>query len=108
MNVHQGGPSAPTLPAVSHDEITTENVELTADMSVEPSAIVNARAEGVRVAVAGLPQETRQALALAYWMGLSQTEIAARTGVPLGTVKSRIRSGMQKLRTRLAEEGAQW
>jgi RNA polymerase sigma-70 factor (ECF subfamily) len=90
------------------DEVTTERVDLAADMNVEESVIVNARAEGVRLAVAALPLETRQALSLAYWTGLSQTEIAARTGVPLGTVKSRMRSGMQRLRERLAGEKAQW
>jgi RNA polymerase sigma-70 factor (ECF subfamily) len=90
------------------DEETTEGADLVGDMNVEERVLVNARAEGVRLAVAALPAETRQALALAYWMGLSQTEIAAKTGVPLGTVKSRIRSGMQKLRSRLVGEEAQW
>ena len=42
-------------------------------------------------------------LALAFWGGLTQTEIAERTGTPLGTVKSRVRLGMEKLRQHLAE-----
>ena len=97
-----------TVDRHASDEGTMEGVDLAADMNVEDRVLVNARAEGVRLAVAELSPETREALALAYWMGLSQTEIAAKTGVPLGTVKSRIRSGMQKLRARLAGEEAQW
>ena len=86
------------------DEPSVDDLLLVADMNVEEHALAGARAESVRAAVATLPPDTRQALALAYWGGLSQSEIAARTGVPLGTVKTRIRSGMQKLRDRLAEE----
>ena len=52
----------------------------------------------VRTALAGLPEQQRSLLELAYFDGLSHTEIAARTQVPLGTVKTRIRSAMQALR----------
>jgi RNA polymerase sigma-70 factor (ECF subfamily) len=52
----------------------------------------------LRKAVATLPHEQRQALELAYFSGLSHTEIASTLGVPLGTIKSRIRSAMDKLR----------
>jgi RNA polymerase sigma-70 factor (ECF subfamily) len=54
-------------------------------------------AERVRVALASLPGEQRVALELAYWEGLSQTEIAERTGQPLGTVKTRVRLALLKL-----------
>jgi RNA polymerase sigma-70 factor (ECF subfamily) len=54
--------------------------------------------EAVRGALAAIPEEQRRALLLAYFEGLSQTEIAARLGQPLGTVKTRMRSGMMKLR----------
>jgi RNA polymerase sigma-70 factor (ECF subfamily) len=56
----------------------------------------------VRSALDELPPEQREALELAYFGGLSQSEIAERTGSPLGTVKTRMRLAMQKLRGRLA------
>jgi RNA polymerase sigma-70 factor, ECF subfamily len=51
----------------------------------------------VRAAMAALPQEQREAVELAYFEGMTQTEIAAHTGSPLGTVKSRVRASMQAL-----------
>jgi RNA polymerase sigma-70 factor, ECF subfamily len=54
--------------------------------------------EKLRSAMATLPAEQREAVELAYFEGMTQTEIAARTGSPLGTVKSRVRSAMQSLK----------
>jgi RNA polymerase sigma-70 factor (ECF subfamily) len=59
--------------------------------------------EIVRAALAEIPEEQRKALLLAYFEGLTQSEIAARLGQPLGTVKTRMRSGMSKLRELLGE-----
>ncbi len=56
------------------------------------------QSEVVRGALAAIPEEQRRALMLAYFEGLSQTEIAERTGQPLGTVKTRMRAGLHKLR----------
>lgn len=58
--------------------------------------------ESVRSALRGLPEEQRQPLELGYFNGLSQSEIAEVTGEPLGTVKTRMRLAMQKLREPLA------
>jgi len=62
----------------------------------------------VGLALASLPQPQRVAIELAYFEGLSQTEIAARLAEPLGTIKTRMRTGMEKLRGLLSPllEGA--
>jgi len=58
----------------------------------------------VRAAIAQLPADQKQALALAYFKGYTHREIAERLGEPLGTVKTRIRLAMQKLRQTLQDE----
>lgn len=55
----------------------------------------------VRQALLALPAEQREVLELGYFRGLSQTEIAEHTGQPLGTIKTRVRLAMEKLRDRL-------
>jgi RNA polymerase sigma-70 factor (ECF subfamily) len=57
--------------------------------------------ERLAKALAGLPADLRQVIELAYFDGLSQTQIAQRLGEPLGTVKTRVRLGMTKLRQAL-------
>jgi RNA polymerase sigma-70 factor (ECF subfamily) len=59
------------------------------------------RSQTVAAALGALPAEQRQALELAFFGGLSHSEIAAQMAEPLGTVKTRIRLAMQKLRQRL-------
>jgi RNA polymerase sigma-70 factor (ECF subfamily) len=78
-----------------------------------PPAVVSAsdplldaeHAERRRLVIAaldGLPHEQREALELGYFGGLSQSEIAERTGQPLGTIKTRMRLALLKLRDRLS------
>ncbi len=66
-------------------------------------AIESEQRGAVRGALAELPEAQRIALELAYFEGLSQSEIAARLREPLGTVKTRMQLGMKKLRDRLQE-----
>jgi RNA polymerase sigma-70 factor (ECF subfamily) len=66
------------------------------------------RRTNVLTALRELPAEQREVLELGYFQGLSQSEIADTTGQPLGTVKTRMRLAMQKLREPLSmyREGA--
>ena len=59
----------------------------------------------VRAALGELPEEQRQAVLLAYFGGFTQAEIAELTGVPLSTVKGRMRLALEKLATYLKERG---
>jgi RNA polymerase sigma-70 factor (ECF subfamily) len=70
---------------------------------VWPEVARAADAAAVRNALAGLPEPQRKVIELAYFSGLTQTEIADRESVPLGTVKSRVRLGLAGLRTALEE-----
>jgi len=77
---------------------------------VEPSghphqdAAASERAELVRAALSWLPGDQRRALELAFFGGLTHREIAELTDTPLGSVKTRIRTSMLKLRERLGPE----
>ena len=64
----------------------------------DTAALRSVVAGQVRDALGRLPDEQSQALALAYYGGYTQREVAALTGVPLGTVKSRMFTGVQRLR----------
>lgn len=79
--------------------------EVKDDVAPAPLELAEARRDRERVtaAMATLPPEQRRALELAYFDGLTQREIAERTGDPLGTVKTRVRLAMLKLGELLAE-----
>ena len=61
----------------------------------------------VQRALMRLPEPQREAIVLAYWGGLTAEQISERTGVPLGTIKSRIRIGMLRLRAECGRAGEQ-
>jgi RNA polymerase sigma-70 factor, ECF subfamily len=71
----------------------------------EEEASRSMRVREVRTAVAELPEAQRSALSLAFFQGLSHSEIAAALSLPLGTVKSRIRDAMHNLRELLGDRG---
>jgi RNA polymerase sigma factor (sigma-70 family) len=70
----------------------------------DQAAMARVAAGQVREALHRLPYEQRQVLALAYFGGHTQREIAVLTGVPLGTVKSRMFTAVQRLRALLADQ----
>jgi len=75
------------------------------DPGADEAAIATSRREIVQDALRRLPAEQREPIELAYYAGLTQTELAERLDQPLGTIKSRMFSGLQRLRVLLAEAG---
>jgi RNA polymerase sigma-70 factor (ECF subfamily) len=75
-----------------------EGIDPVDSSDVPTQAVVNVDAETARVAMNSLPPEQKQAIELAYFGGLSHSEIAAQLAAPIGTVKGRIRLGLDHLR----------
>ena len=86
--------------AQSTNEVAHELLDLhpSSGPGTEELAYRNLARDSILKALAGLPPEQREVIVLAYFEGYSQSEIAAKLGQPLGTVKTRVRLGMQKLR----------
>ena len=89
--------------AQSMDQVTHELLDLHPSSlpSTEEQAQTNLARQEIITALASLPNEQREVIVLAYFEGYSQSEIAGKLSQPLGTVKTRARLGLQKLRTAL-------
>jgi RNA polymerase sigma-70 factor (ECF subfamily) len=76
------------------------------EASPEGAAASNDAARELRLALAALGAEQRRALVLAYFYGMTAAEISQAESIPLGTAKTRIRSGLTRLRETMTSEGS--
>jgi RNA polymerase sigma factor (sigma-70 family) len=86
-------------------EPLAEELEPARESSAEEDAWLRFERERVQAALRQLPDQQREALELAYYGGFSQSELAERLGQPVGTIKSRMFTGLARLRELLAEPG---
>jgi RNA polymerase sigma-70 factor (ECF subfamily) len=89
--------------APPHEASSSPGREPHAEEDVFATVAADADARRLRTALQSLPPSQRHALELSFFGGLSHGEIAARTGVPLGTVKGRVRLGLRRLRQDLCD-----
>jgi RNA polymerase sigma-70 factor (ECF subfamily) len=76
---------------------------LSVEDAVEETALAHINGERVRLALEQLPPEQREPIELGFFGGITQEQIARTTGLPLGTVKTRMRTGLRRLRNLLQE-----
>jgi RNA polymerase sigma-70 factor (ECF subfamily) len=82
--------------------------EPASDELTDQQAWLRFERERVQAALKRLPDQQREALELAYYGGFSQSQLAERLGEPLGTIKSRMHTGLARLRELLEAEDTQW
>lgn len=75
-----------------------ENLPISTGVNLESEAARHLAVEKIRGTLSRLPQEQRRALEMAFFEGMTHTEIATKTGEPLGTIKTRIRTGLLAVR----------
>lgn len=97
--LRRGGANAPKL---DHDDDAVLEGRPSTER-VEGEALRRETARELRVAMDSLPEEQSKVIELAYFGGFSHSEIADLVGLPLGTVKGRMRLGLEKIRLELAE-----
>ena len=94
----------PTFLDTSPEELDTNQV-FDPGLDVAEQALTSLKHQQVRRAVAALPLPQRRAIEMAYFYGMTRLEIAEATGEALGTVHTRVRLGLQKLRVELQKQG---
>lgn len=85
-------------------EAATNTAAVSSSQVPDEALVINERRAVVAQALAKLPDEQRSVIELAYYQGFSQSEIAKQTGMALGTVKTRIRLGLRKLKQTLGTD----
>lgn len=88
--------------SVGWDEVSYRSFDT--PTNPEETTEINLQRDRVQNAINQLPEEQRQALTLSYFYGMSHSEISEKLNEPLGTIKTRIRLGMQKLRDHLIRD----
>jgi RNA polymerase sigma-70 factor (ECF subfamily) len=121
IDVARGKLSSFVLTVVHHkaiDALRTRRGQVARQVSVDVADVEKAggdvservmqslNRDDVRAALAGVPDDQRRAIEMAYYEGLTHIEIAEALGLPLGTVKSRLRLGLEKMRSALRVEAS--